>query len=493
MALLIENYQPAGPTIRDFHLSTKRHRVLIGPIGSGKTTGCMQELYKLITRMPAVQGVRRSRWAIIRATTPELQFTTIPQWRSMFDDRFGPWQEGSKGKPTAHNWRFKRPDDGSIVDAEIWFAGLDDAAGVAKITGALLTGALFSELRHQEKEIYRAVRKRCGRYPATFGEDDGSFWGTIADTNPPDQDHWLFKLCEEARPANLGVFKQPGGVIKVGDQWVLNPLAENLANLRKGYYEEEIQGLGEDEIRVDYGGEYGFVAAGRPIYPEYQDSVHCAREPLRPVPGLPIDIGMDFGRTPAAVFGQRLPIGRSTALRELVTTNMGAPDFFREIRRILNAEFKGFKIGRMVGDPAGEQLPQTGDETVYDIARAHGFDMIEPAETNDPTIRREAVAGGMKRLAMDGKPGLLISPTCTTLRKGYAGGYGFRRMKIAGAERYRDVPDKTIYSHVCEADQYRHLGYGEGERVLTGEDPVERERRWEREAAAEDDFDPLRW
>ena len=88
MALLIENYQPAGPTIRDFHLSTKRHRVLIGPIGSGKTTGCMQELYKLITRMPAVQGVRRSRWAITRATTPELQFTTIPQWRSMFDDRF---------------------------------------------------------------------------------------------------------------------------------------------------------------------------------------------------------------------------------------------------------------------------------------------------------------------------------------------------------------------------------------------------------------------
>ena len=80
--------------------------------------------------------------------------------------------------------------------------------------------------------------------------------------------------------------------------------------------------------------------------------------------------------------------------------------------------------------------------------------------------RREAVAGALNRL-VDGKPGLVISPACKVLRKGFAGGYHFKRVRVTGDERYHDVPDKNAYSHVHDALQYALSGGGEA-RALTG-------------------------
>ena len=53
------------------------------------------------------------------------------------------------------------------------------------------------------------------------------------------------------------------------------------------------------------------------------------------------------------------------------------------------------------------------------------------------------------------------------LRKGFAGGYHFRRVKVAGDERFHDVPDKNAYSHPHDALQYALSGGGEV-RALTG-------------------------
>jgi hypothetical protein len=74
----------------------------------------------------------------------------------------------------------------------------------------------------------------------------------------------------------------------------------------------------------------------------------------------------------------------------------------------------------------------------------------------------------MKRL-IDGEPGMLIHPQCRTLRKGYAGGYHYKRVQVSGDEKYRDEPDKNLYSHVCDADQYGMLGGGEGKAIVRRE------------------------
>jgi hypothetical protein len=39
-------------------------------------------------------------------------------------------------------------------------------------------------------------------------------------------------------------------------------------------------------------------------------------------------------------------------------------------------------------------------------------------------------------------------------------------MKIAGSERYTDLPDKNMYSHPVEACEYALMGGGEGRDAL---------------------------
>jgi hypothetical protein len=85
---------------------------------------------------------------------------------------------------------------------------------------------------------------------------------------------------------------------------------------------------------------------------------------------------------------------------------------------------------------------------------------IDPAPTNDPIRRREAVVGQLSTLGMTGQPSLIISPRAKKLRKGMGGGYHYARVQVSGEERYRDEPVKNTYSHVCEALQYLMVGEG---------------------------------
>jgi hypothetical protein len=72
---------------------------------------------------------------------------------------------------------------------------------------------------------------------------------------------------------------------------------------------------------------------------------------------------------------------------------------------------------------------------------------------------------------MAGDPGIVVDPRCRYLRRGMAGGYKFRRMQIVGEERYAELPEKNIYSHVCEALQYALCGAGEVRSVMGRQKP----------------------
>ena len=93
------------------------------------------------------------------------------------------------------------------------------------------------------------------------------------------------------------------------------------------------------------------------------------------------------------------------------------------------------------------------------------------APTNSFLPRREAVAGALGRL-IEGAPGLQISPACKVLRKGFAGGYHYRRLKVAGDERYHDEPNKNGFSHVHDALQYALSGGGETLRPRSIQGPI---------------------
>ncbi len=76
MALDI-NYTPP-PTGAKFMESDAKMRVLMGPVGSGKSVTCSFEIVRRASlQTPNAQGIRKTRAAIVRETARQLQDTTI--------------------------------------------------------------------------------------------------------------------------------------------------------------------------------------------------------------------------------------------------------------------------------------------------------------------------------------------------------------------------------------------------------------------------------
>jgi hypothetical protein len=460
----------ALPTLARFHKDDSNlYRGVMGNVRSGKSTGMCMEIMSRAIRQRPYHGVRKSRWAVIRNTYRELADTTLKTWLMWFDEAyFGPFNYGTM----SHIVNIPSPmHDGTEIELEVLFRALDRPADIKKLLSMEVTGGWINEAREVPRGVADTLGDRCGQYPSK--REGGCTWyGVIMDTNPPDSDHWWYKLFEETRPATWSLYRQPGAIIEVDGEFVVNPEGENFANLNEGakYYLDRIPGKDHQYVRVYYCGEYGFVLEGKPVYPEYTDGLHCWKEPLEAIPGATIYIGIDFGLTPAAVFAQKTVQGRWHWFDELVTEDMGAVRFGELLKAKMLGEYKDFQFD-IYGDPAGDQRSQTDERTPFQILNTMGIP-AKPAPSNDMTLRREAVAVPLSRI-IDGKPGLIISPTCKTLRKGMQGGYSYKRMQIAGeTERYHDKPDKNKYSHVCEAGQYLMLGAGEGRMLIKGDEPV---------------------
>jgi hypothetical protein len=461
----------AGRTCSFFHLDSSPVRGMLGPLGSGKSTGCCTEIMARSVVQPIDStGKRRSKWAVIRNTYRELNDTTIATWLDWFpEDTCGRFNRGEM----THEVRLRLADD-TELELDVLFRALDRPKDVKKLLSLELTAAFVNEAREIPKAIIDMLQDRCGRFPSyrdpvfqgahaqmlalvdpVTGELPamldpvalGGYWsGIIMDTNPPDEDHWWYRVFELERPQAWRLFRQPSG---------RGPDAENLKNLKPGYY-QQTAGKSPEWIKVYYDGEYGFVLDGKPVYPEFTDSFHIT-EWATPLPGVEIRVGIDFGLTPAAVFVQRDVHGRWRVIDEMCTEDMGISRFAELLNTKIQAEYAGFNF-QFFGDPAGDTRAETDERTPFMILSAKGI-MASPARTNDFNLRREAVAEPLMRI-IDGKPLLAIHPKCRQLRKGMAGKYNYRRIQVIGDERYHDKPDKGIYSHVCEALQYVMLESG---------------------------------
>jgi len=490
---LVVNYQPPGPVAEAFLQSTAFVQGIRGPFGSGKSTVCVIKiLMAILNQKPDQRGVRRSRWAIVRNTYPELKTTTITTWHEIVPPNIGRWV--AQGPPTHYLSGEHPSDDGTKFEVEVMFLALDSAADVKKLLSMNLTAAWVNEAREVPQSIIDGLTGRVGRYPS--GADGGSLWsGVLLDTNPPDSDHWWYVIAErdtstsanaqlinsidkteeELRAKGLmsadqklfEFFSQPSG---------LSDQAENAENLKPGYYTRLQAGKSLDWIKVYVRGEYGFVMDGKPIYPEYSDSLHGCLD-ISPI-AVDSFIGLDFGLTPAATFSQRLPNGRIVTFHEVVSERMGASNFADVLAPEI-AKFHRIPHWEIVGDPSGDQDAQTDERTVFQVLQAKSIP-ARPARTNDFTLRRDAVGNALSRL-IDGKPGLMVSKGCTRLRKALAGGYCLKRVLVA-AERYRDKPDKDMHSHVAESQQYALIEMGENPKAInigmkvTG--PIVQPRKW---------------
>lgn len=426
------------PTIRRFALNDKRVRCLMGPFGSGKSSGCVIEIiHRAHAQTPGPDGIRRSRWAVVRNSYGQLKDTTIKTVHDWFPPKiFGEW------RVTDHTYLFTKFPG---VHLEVLFRALDRPDQVSNLLSLEVTGAWFNEVREIPKTIIEAMDSRIGRYPSL--RDGGASWyGIIMDTNPPDEDSYLYKMFEKVRPDNWEIFKQPSG---------LSVHAENTKHLPKNYYKNLAKGKDEMYTRIYIHGQYGYLVSGKPVFQSFRDNIHVAPHVLEPMKGIDILIGLDFGLQPACTIGQLTPLGQLRILDELVSDGMGIRQFcLNQLLPLLRQKYFGMNVMGF-GDPSGVSRAPTDESTCFDILHSAeiGLSNIVDAPTNAITPRVGAVEVFLNKMYA-GEPGFVLSPNCHFIRKAMNGAYHYDKDPKGSGEEYKPMPVKNFASHVADALEY---------------------------------------
>ena len=441
----------SAPTIARFHRSNHPFRIICGPIGGGKSVACCIEIFRRCQeQVIGPDGFRRSRWVVVRNTKGELKDTTLKTWFDWFPPGagIGTW------KVTDSTFFLEFGD----VKAEILFRALDTPEDVHKVLSMELTGAWINECREIPQEIVEGIQGRLKRYPAR--ERGGSnYWMLIADTNPPAEETYWWKLMEhlpldgtdEETIADCDVFRQPSGV---------SPEAENLRFLAPGYYTSLAKGRSKAWVDVYIHAKYAISQSGKPVYHDcFIKDKHVSKTPLKADSFLPIIVGVDAGLTPAASFRQMQSDGRILVLRECAEFDMGMKRFAKQrLRPIIKNYFPHNPI-IFTMDPSSKKRSD-GDEAVTAFHKLkeefseEAHITVKLARTNNLSPRIQATEEALSQFPK-GEPLMLIDPSCVWTIAGYQTKYRYKKRKLTGD--YDDAPEKNEWSHIVEAGQYADL------------------------------------
>lgn len=440
-----------APTVSDYYLDDTFVTLIIGPIGSGKTLGSIAKLDRLIyDQEPSVDGIRYTRIAVVRNTYTELQDTTMKS----FDEFFGDLLRWS-----GNNAYYEHDD----VNAEFIFRSLDKPKDMKKLLSLELTYAYLNELRELSKETLDNITSRLGRYPSMNSGIGATKPQCIADTNAFGDQHWCYKTFMTAdKPYNYKVFLQPPAILEDGS---VNPKAENLDNLPYEYYRGQLTGKEPDWIDQMIRVKFIEKKEGKPVYPEYSDTIHMVQhEKLQPPSEkLPLICGGDNGRWSGFLIGQVDPLGRLVVFDEIVSDDVNLTDFSQILRSHMQQHYPKYKFETWIDPWAANQRGQLTDATmfkVYNKAELHP----RVSQTRSPETMVEAVKKKLGQIVV-GQPSILISNKCKTLLTGLRGGYQYRRINVSG-EKYAEKPDKGRYSHICNAFEMLVDGMGASRELL---------------------------
>ena len=114
----------------------------MGCVGSGKSSSCCVEILSRALRQKPYNGVRKSRWAVIRNTYPELKSTTIKTWETWFSSSVAPIKWDT---PITSTMKIGDIGDGTALELEVVFLAMDRAEETGKLRSLELTGAWINE------------------------------------------------------------------------------------------------------------------------------------------------------------------------------------------------------------------------------------------------------------------------------------------------------------------------------------------------------------
>jgi hypothetical protein len=457
---------------------------IMGPYGSAKTTSCFQKIIWItMWQKPGKDGVRRSRGCVIRETYAQLKANVMDDFFSWFPKT----KDNFNGDDMVSKLKLDIPGYGKLEIEILWRALGEENKPEKVFKGMQLTWLWLNEGDTLHRAVLKFGLPRVGRYPKA--KDGGCAWsGIFLDMNAPDVDNWTYELLVEKNlglsekqldefrklyGANFGVafHRQPGA---------RDPNAENLANLPPGYYDRLMIGANDNDVRRFVDNEFGAVRNGQPVFPEFIDAFHTAVSELRAAEGIELCMAIDGGATPAAVFGQKMPTGQIRIVDELVIFNddddkqlqsMGPTAFGKACREFVNERFPNARINVAWSDPATDYEGTELDPSwLDDFSLAFGM-KVKPAPVKGNRLKgpqgRLEIVRDLLVNNVAGRPGMIISPACRYLRRGFNNGYVITRVSRSnGTGLWKDEPLKNDFSHVQDALQYLVAGLNKRGSVL---------------------------
>lgn len=464
-----------SPTAYSFHMSNADTRMVMGPVGSGKSTMSILELIRLAAgQAPDKYNKRSTRWLIVRETYPQLRNTV---WES-----FKLWLKPNEATcrytesaPMRIRWT-DRLGDGTLMNAEFIFMAISKPQDYENLKSLELTGAFINEGGYMDFDVVTTVLSRIGRYPAPVDAVDVknpiTRTALLIDSNPPDEDGWMAQKFKQP-PPGWDLWRQPGAVIEDPSSelgYALNPKGENFDYIGIGpkkYYLDKVGAMTKEQVKVLFMGDFGVTSNGKAVYRrQWMDDIHVFNGKLGAVPGYPILLGWDWGKGgEACIIAQKTNSGQLRVLREIVADNIGLHDFARTfVRPYLEKYYPSPKWEIIsVGDPSGIASHGLSKDSLnyFDVLNnskdgifADWFE-TRPAKSNHIELRLNAVRFFLSETTEAGNPKFVLDKTeCSRLRRGFNAGYAYKRKQVTGEAQYKDVPDKNDFSHPHDGLQY---------------------------------------
>lgn len=441
-----------SPTFARFHADENKYKCIMGPVGAGKSSGCIMDLFlNAIKQKPDENGVRHSRYCVVRSTYPKLRSSTIKTFIEWFKDKITIVYT----TPIVGRLKYDLAD-GTSIDMEILFVAIEDEAAAEGLRSWEFTGFWVNEAHEVPEYLVKVMCvQRFNRFPS---ERSGGpvCPQIILDYNAVPTDHWLYKWAEEEKPEGVSFYKQPpAAFIDEKGNYHVNPEAENLEFLPPDYYENILKISPPEVINTDVLNNYGERKAGKPVYKDFSDKEHTAPAPIMPPNGLHVVIGLDQGLSPAAAFTFQSLEGTLVVFDEITTEDCSLKEFAEDLLiPHINAKYPWIKGNySCVIDPAAAQRSMNDAKAGYEILKEAGLP-VRMAKSNSPTERREAVIHFLLK-----KEKFKLSPECHALRRGFISDYRYEEKRSVGGRQFKDKPLKNEYSHVHDALQYAAMEY----------------------------------
>ena len=382
---------------------------LQGGVGAGKTRAFLAPVIECVDNYPGLRVlIGRQDFADLRISAMETFFEIYPPDLILSQNKEEHRVVNHKG-------------------SHIFFRELKDLSGLGSQEFGIV---MVCEAHEVSEKTYRTLKQRL--------RQAGMPLMLLMEGNPPNKDHWLYKLTlgKEIDP-DITMLQ-----VSTYENWdnLPSPYKISLENSPESWKKKYLHGL------------FGFTPDGTPFYDGFNEAFH--KRTLKVNPHKSLLLGWDYGfRHPACSISQIDDQGRWGIHRELMGENIVIDQFADQVKIYLNTYFPKYPT-LSYGDPAGTQVSDKSEKTSEDILHSKGFAVISKPSTYR---ERKEIFEKLLCTIIGGRPALMVDPKCLVIIDGFNGGYHYPMLK----EGQSFTPIKTetpfkdgYYEHLMNSLEY---------------------------------------